>query len=74
MAVNEKASITVALQNGEIPYSLHHDLAGHFRMDRAVLTDRPDGFLSRGLFFVSYGWDGFLSLLHYQCSFHISMA
>jgi len=37
MAANEKAPITVALQNGETPYSLHHDLAGHFRMDRAVV-------------------------------------
>jgi hypothetical protein len=37
MAVNEKAPITVALQNGGTPYSLHHDLAGHFRMDRAVV-------------------------------------
>jgi hypothetical protein len=41
MAVNEKASITVGLKNGETPYSLHHDLAGHFRMDRAVVMDRP---------------------------------
>src|ERR1700758_767324 len=37
MAANEKAPITVALQNGETPYSLHRDLAGHFRMDRAVV-------------------------------------
>jgi hypothetical protein len=40
MAVNEKAPITVALQNGETPYTLHHDLDGHFRMDRAVVGIR----------------------------------
>src|ERR1700726_3113868 len=35
-----KAPITVALQNGETPYSLHRDLDGHFRMDRAVVGIR----------------------------------
>jgi hypothetical protein len=40
MAANEKAPITVALQNGGTPHSLHHDLAGHFRMDRAVVGIR----------------------------------
>jgi len=40
MAVNEKAPITVAVQNGGNPYSLHHDLAGHFRVDRAVVGIR----------------------------------
>jgi hypothetical protein len=42
MAENEKAPVTVALQNGGgTPYSLHHDLAGHFRMDRAVVGYVP---------------------------------
>ena len=40
MAANKKAQTTVALQNGGRPYSLHHDLAGHFRMDGAVVGIR----------------------------------
>jgi hypothetical protein len=40
MAANEKAPMTVALQNGETRYSLHHDLAGHFRMYLAVVGIR----------------------------------
>ena len=40
MAANKRALITVAAKNGESPYSLHHDLAGHFRMDRAVVGIR----------------------------------
>jgi hypothetical protein len=40
MAANKKAPITVALQNDGSPYSLHHDLAGDFRMDRAVVGIR----------------------------------
>jgi hypothetical protein len=40
MAADEKVPITGALQNGGTPYSLHHDLAGHFRMDRAVVGMR----------------------------------
>ena len=35
MAANKKAPIAVAVQNGGAAYSLHHGLAGHFRMDRA---------------------------------------
>ena len=41
MAANKKAQTTVAMQNGGSPYSLHHDLANHFRMDRAVVGIRP---------------------------------
>jgi hypothetical protein len=37
MAANKKAQTTVAMQNGGSSYSLHHDLAGHFRMDRAIV-------------------------------------
>jgi hypothetical protein len=37
MAANKKAPIAVAVQNGGTAYSLHHGLAGHFRMDRAVV-------------------------------------
>ena len=37
MAANKEAPIAVVLQNGGSPYSLHHDLAGHFRMDRAIV-------------------------------------
>ena len=37
MAANKKAQTTGAMQNGGSPYSLHHDLAGHFRMDRAIV-------------------------------------
>jgi hypothetical protein len=40
MAVNAKTPITVAPQNRGTSYSLHHDLAGHFRMDRAVVGIR----------------------------------
>jgi H2-forming N5,N10-methylenetetrahydromethanopterin dehydrogenase-like enzyme len=40
MAENKKAPITLALENDGSPYSLHHDLAGHFRMDRAVVGIR----------------------------------
>jgi hypothetical protein len=40
MAANKKAPITVTLQNDGSLYSLHHDLAGHFRMDRAVVGIR----------------------------------
>jgi hypothetical protein len=40
MEVNEKTPITVALQNGGTPYSLHHDRAGHFGMDEAVVGIR----------------------------------
>jgi hypothetical protein len=38
MEANKRALITVAAQNAA--YSLHHDLAGHFRMDRAVVGIR----------------------------------
>src|ERR1700739_3767716 len=40
MALKKKAPVTVALQNGRSPYSLHQDLASHFRMARAVVGIR----------------------------------